>query len=47
MSDSFVEQSRKQQHVLERLIKGLPGIRGYTIGNVLLCRLSGVLVDCR
>lgn len=29
MSDSFVENSRDQQHVLERLIKGLPGIRGY------------------
>ncbi len=30
MSDSFVEQSKDQQHVLERLVKGLPGIRGYT-----------------
>ncbi len=30
MSDSFIEQSKDQQHVLERLIKGLPGIRGYT-----------------
>lgn len=30
MSDSFVEQSEDQQHVLERLVKGLPGIRGYT-----------------
>jgi hypothetical protein len=30
MSDSFVQQSKDQQHVLERLIKGLPGIRGYT-----------------
>lgn len=30
MSDSFLKQSKDQQHVLERLIKGLPGIRGYT-----------------
>lgn len=30
MSDSFVQQSKDQQHVLERLIKGLPGIRGYS-----------------
>jgi hypothetical protein len=29
MSDSFVENAKSQQSVLERLFKGLPGISGY------------------
>jgi hypothetical protein len=29
MSDSFVENAKSQQNVLERLVKGLPGISGY------------------
>lgn len=29
MSDQFVQAAKDQRHVLERLIKGLPGIRGY------------------
>lgn len=29
MSDEFVESARSQQNVIERLLKGLPGIRGY------------------
>lgn len=30
MSDAFVEQAKDQRNVIERLIKGLPFIRGYT-----------------
>jgi hypothetical protein len=30
MSDAFVEQAKDQRSVLERLVKGLPFIRGYT-----------------
>lgn len=29
MSDQFVESAKSQQNVIERLLKGLPGIRGY------------------
>lgn len=29
MSDPYVDQVKSRQHVLERLIKGLPGVRGY------------------
>ena len=29
MSDQFVEQAKANQGALERLFKGLPGIRGY------------------
>lgn len=29
MSDQFVESAKDQRNVIERLIKGLPGIRGY------------------
>jgi hypothetical protein len=29
MSDPYVEQAKDKQHILERLIKGLPGISGY------------------
>jgi hypothetical protein len=29
MSDQFVQAAKDQRHVLERLIMGLPGIRGY------------------
>lgn len=29
MSDPYVDQVKREQHVLERLIKGLPGVRGY------------------
>ncbi len=30
MSDAFVEQAKDQRSILERLVKGLPFIRGYT-----------------
>ena len=30
MSDDFVTQAKEQRNVFERLLKGLPGIRGYT-----------------
>lgn len=29
MSDRYVEEAKKNMNVLERLLKGLPGIRGY------------------
>jgi hypothetical protein len=30
MSDDFVTQAKEQRNVFERLLKGLPGVRGYT-----------------
>src|SRR5690606_19325201 len=30
MGDAFIEQAKSERNVLERLIKGLPFVRGYT-----------------